>query len=144
MYKCFVIAFLLLTLGCKFHETEIEPAAESNLTASSEEDCILIIEPQPEFPGGYEALKQFLADNLHYPAALRATHVSGKVYVGFTVKADGRLDDVHILKSLHPDCDQEVIRVVKLMPRWKPGRQGGENISVRYALPVGFSVRIEN
>ncbi|PZF73343.1 energy transducer TonB [Taibaiella soli] len=92
----------------------------------------------PEFPGGLPALYQFLGQNIRYPEKARSKNIEGKVIVRFVVTRDGSLDDFHILQHVRYGCDEEVIRVMKLMPKWKPGEQEGEKVDVFYKLPVSF------
>lgn len=95
------------------------------------------VEVMPEFPGGDEMLFRFLRDKLRFP---RGEHKSTTVYVSFVVNADGGIGSVEILRSGGESYDNEVIRVVNKMPRWKPGRQGDQFVAVRYKMPVTFRV----
>jgi len=92
----------------------------------------------PEFPGGMEKLIQFIVDNTHLPKCTTAAGVEGQSLVEFVVEKDGTLSDFKIVRSLHPDCDSEAIRVLKTMPRWKPGKERGKPIRVKYTVPVQF------
>ncbi len=95
-------------------------------------------EVMPEFAGGNEALMRYMQKNLHYPPqALRAT-IEGKVFISFTVQADGTIADVQVLKGLGYGTDEEAARVVKSMPAWTPGRQNNRSVAVRYTLPITF------
>lgn len=89
----------------------------------------------PEFPGGMQGLIKFLSKNLQYPKGA----VNGKVFVTFTVKDDGSLDDIQIVRKLNPVNDAEVLRVLKLSPKWKPGTRDGEPSDSQYTLPISFS-----
>ncbi|KAA9333154.1 energy transducer TonB [Hymenobacter busanensis] len=95
----------------------------------------MILEPMPEFQGGQAALVHFLKTNLRYPDA--AT-LQGKVFVDFTVQASGRVTDAKVMKGLEPVLDAEVLRVVRLMPSWKPGTQNDRAAAVSYTLPITF------
>ena len=100
-----------------------------------------VIEQQPEFPGGMAGLGKFLSENLQYPANAQKAGVQGKVFVSFVVCTDGTLCDYTVMKGVHPDVDQEALRVVKKMSgRWKPGVQRGQKVRVKYNLPINFSL----
>ncbi|MFD2935792.1 TonB family protein [Spirosoma flavum] len=95
----------------------------------------------PEFPGGMQALGQFLSSNLRYPVEAQKAGVQGKVFVSFVVCTDGTLCDYEVLKGVHPTVDQEALRVIKAMSgRWKPGVQRGEKVRVKYNLPINFTL----
>lgn len=106
---------------------------------NGENDILLVPEIMPEYPGGNEARIKFLEDNLQYPKSTRNLP-EGKVVVGFVVEKDGSLTNFTIQKSVHPLLDEEVIRVVKLMPKWIPGKQRGKIVRVQYTMPVTFKL----
>ena len=81
---------------------------------------------------------QYLGKNIKYPAAASRANVSGKVFLTFVVNTDGSIQDVSVLKGLGFGCDEEALRVVRGMPKWKPGKQSGRNVRVKYNLPVSF------
>ncbi len=95
----------------------------------------------PEFPGGEEALFNFLRNNIRYPRQDREIGISGVVYVSFVVNVNGVIDDIKINRSPSTGLSEEVIRVVSKMPNWKAGIQGGQKVPVRYNLPVKFSLK---
>ena len=99
-----------------------------------------VCEQQPEFPGGGSAMMKFLAENIKYPADAMEAGKGGKVFVQFVVRRDGSVNDVVIMKSSGtPSLDNEALRVVKSMPKWKPGMQRGEAVNVRFMIPVAFA-----
>lgn len=98
------------------------------------------VEQYPEYPGGLEAMRTFLGKNLHYPTAASAAGVGGKVYVSFVVNIDGSLTDIQVLKGIGFGCDEEALRVIQKMPRWKPGKQSGQTVRVKYNLPIVFAL----
>jgi len=97
-------------------------------------------EVMPRFPGGDAALMKFLSDNVQYPVEAQQQGIQGRVTLRFVVTADGSIEDVEIVKSLDPVCDKEAVRVVKLMPKWIPGKQNGKIVSVYYSLPIFFKL----
>ncbi|HEY3402367.1 MAG TPA: energy transducer TonB [Ohtaekwangia sp.] len=116
-----------------------EPVQE--IVAPSDEDVIFtVVEQQAEFTGGYEAMAKFLQKNLKYPAAPRRMGIEGSVFVGFVVDREGNISDISIVKGIHADCDKEAIRVVKMMPPWKPGKQNGRAVKSRFVLPIKFKL----
>jgi len=103
-----------------------------------EEQIFQVVEQNPEFPGGMAACYAYLGKNIKYPAAASRANVSGKVFLTFVVNTDGSIQDVSVLKGLGFGCDEEAMRVVKTMPKWKPGKQSGRNVRVKFNLPVSF------
>ncbi len=104
-----------------------------------EEDYIFeIVEENPEFPGGQEAMMKYLRDNIRYPTIARESGIQGSVFVTFVVEKDGSVTNVEILRGIGGGCDQEAIRVVKNMPNWKPGRQRNQPVRVQYRMPIRF------
>lgn len=102
-------------------------------------DCMP--ETMPYFPGGQELLLKYLADNIKYPASAVKAKKQGRVIVTFIVQKDGSVTHAKIAKSIDPELDAEALRIVKGMPKWTPGTQNGKPVSVRYMVPVKFSLR---
>ena len=98
----------------------------------------MVVEQQPEFEGGYEAMMNFLKKNLRLPASAKRRGIYGIVYVTFIVARDGSIQEAKVLRGLDADLDAEAVRVIKLMPNWKPGRQQGKPVPVRFNLPIKF------
>ena len=98
-------------------------------------------EVMPSYPGGVKALNRFLNRALSYPEMARENEVEGKVYVQFVVETDGRLSRVKVVRGIGYGCDQEALRLIKLMPRWQPGRQNAQNVPVLFTLPVTFNLK---
>ena len=101
-------------------------------------DCV---EQMPSFPGGSQKLKEFIEENLRYPKELEETCVQGRVIVRFIVERNGKLSNVKVVKSVHPVLDKEALRIVKLMPRWIPGRQNGITVRVKCYIPIIFRLK---
>lgn len=97
-----------------------------------------VVEQMPSFPGGISGLRTYLNQNIRYPAEAQENCVQGRVVVSFVVGKDGHISDVTVLRSVDPSLDKEAIRVIRNMPRWTPGKQGGEPVRVRYNVPVSF------
>lgn len=117
----------------------IEEAAPTILgDGGGEETIFQVVEQMPQFEGGMAALGKYLQRNLKYPAQARNANVQGTVFVGFVVGNDGKIRDVSVLKGIGYGCDEEAKRVVSAMPPWKPGKQSGRAVAVRYSLPIKF------
>jgi len=108
---------------------------------SDENEIFEVVESMPEFPGGEQALMQYLTKNLKYPASAQDNNIQGRVIVTFVVNRDGSIVDPKIMKSLDAACDKEAVRVIKSMPKWKPGKQRGKAVRVKYTLPVLFRLQ---
>jgi protein TonB len=102
------------------------------------DEIFLVVEDQPEFPGGTAALMEYLRKNIKYPAICRENNIQGKVIVTFVVNKDGSIVDIEVIKSVNPSLDKEAIRVISQMPNWKPGAQRGKPVRVKYSVPVNF------
>lgn len=97
-----------------------------------------VVEEQPRYPGGTNALMAYLRDNIKYPAEAAKAGIQGKVIVQFVIGKDGTVRDVKPIRNVSPELDAEAVRVVAAMPKWVPGYQRGEAVNVRYTLPVNF------
>ena len=97
-----------------------------------------MVEENAEFPGGEAALTKWLAEHIKYPQKCQEQGTQGRVMLRFVVNRDGSITDVEILRSPDPDLAKEAERVVKTMPKWKPGRQGNKTVRSRFNLPVLF------
>ena len=121
------------------------PAKQGNVVVDVGEPAVqkpfVYVEVMPLFPGGDAALMKWLGDNITYPAIALEQGIQGRVALRFVVKPDGSVDNIEIVKGLDPSCDQEAVRVVKKMPKWIPGRQNGNAVSVYYSLSVSFKLK---
>ena len=100
----------------------------------------MVIEDQPEFPGGEMAMLQFMAENLVYPESCKEQKIQGRVMVTFVVAKDGSVTETEVVKSVNPEIDAEALRVVNSMPKWKPGKQNGKEVRVKMTVPVIFKL----
>ncbi len=141
---------VLFTFSCKQKELtpettiiETQNAEEvgSDLkTLDPEEHIFAVVEDMPEFPGGRDALIKFLSSNIKYPEAARKAGIQGMVYVTYVVEKDGTITGVEINRGLDGECDEESVRVISMMPKWKPGTQRGEPVRVQFNLPIRFAL----
>lgn len=99
-----------------------------------------IVEVMPEFPGGTEKFMEYLSGNIKYPEEAKEKGISGRVFIQFVVEKDGSVSNVKVAKGIGKECDDEAVRVVKAMPKWKPGLMKGKPVRVNYMLPVNFKL----
>lgn len=97
-----------------------------------------IVEQSPSFPGGESAMYEWLRKNINYPVIAQENNIQGKVTLQFVVDKNGDIVDIIIARGVDPSLDKEAVRVVKSMPKWIPGKQGGNSVKVRFTLPVQF------
>ncbi len=102
------------------------------------EQVFVVVEEMPEYPGGEYALRQFLAQNVVYPQQAIKNGMQGRVFIEFVVGSDGKVRDARIARGVSSSIDEEALRVVLSMPKWIPGKQRGENVAVRYTVPINF------
>jgi protein TonB len=117
-----------------FAPTETEEALEE------ERQIFIIVEESAGYPGGDAARQNFLRENLKYPAIARESGIQGTVYVTFVVERDGSLTDIKILRGIGGGCDEEAMRVVKMMPKWAPGKQRGKPVRCQFNMPIKFTL----
>ena len=106
-----------------------------------EEKIYQVIEQMPVYPGGELELLNFICRNIKYPVNALKNRVQGRVILRFVVSKTGQVDRVEVLRSLDSDCDKEAVRVIKLLPKFTPGKQNGENVAVWYTLPIAFKLQ---
>ena len=100
-----------------------------------------VVEQNPEFPGGEAALMNYIKKNLKYPACAAENGIQGRVTLSFTVEKDGSIANIEVMRSPADELSKEAIRVVNSMPKWKPGKQRGKAVRVKYVLPVTFRLQ---
>jgi protein TonB len=106
------------------------------------EEIFTFVEQPPTFPGGEEALAKFLSKNIHYPRVAQENAISGTVFVQFVVDSEGNIKDVKTVGAAKGGgLEEEAIRVVKIMPKWKAGKQNGRQVSVQFNLPIRFTLQ---
>ena len=126
-------------------DTEMDEDSEvdfSNVVEEEEEEedapVFFIVEEMPEFPGGESALHQYIAKSIKYPVIAQENGIQGRVYVSFVINAKGEVTDIKIARGVDPALDKEAIRVIKNMPKWKPGKQRGKPVKVSFTVPINF------
>lgn len=106
-----------------------------------EQQIFQVVEEMPEFPGGMAECLKFLAKNIKYPTIAQENGVQGRVIVQFVVNRDGSIVDPVVMRSVDPYLDKEALRVIQMMPKWKPGKQRGKAVRVKYTVPVTFKLQ---
>ena len=126
----------------KAEEVVIAAPVEAPVEEEEEEVVFVVVESMPEFPGGQPALFKYLSENVKYPVIAQDNGIQGRVICQFVVNKDGSIVDVEVVRSGgDPSLDKEAIRVIKSMPKWKPGKQRGKPVRVKYTVPVNFKLQ---
>ena len=121
---------------------DFPPEVETKTSKPDEGEYNLVtVQKAPTFPGGEQALLQYLAENINYPALARENNIQGTVALSFVINKDGAVSDISILKEVGGGCGKEAMRVVQSMPRWSPGEANGHPVKVRFTLPVRFRLQ---
>jgi protein TonB len=123
-------------------ETEVQDYEPVEEVEEEEEETQIfqVVETMPTFPGGDAARIKYLQNNLKYPTMARESGIQGKVFVTFVVEKDGSITDVKVLRGIGGGCDEEAVRVIKNMPKWKPGKQRGKPVRVQFNMPIVFKL----
>ena len=134
----------LPSCGSNAHKTQPE-STQVETTTEEDSDFLGFVagEETPDFPGGIARLGSFIKENLQYPQEAIDAGIEGRVFLSFMVEEDGSITEVKVMKGLGYGCDEEAVRVVSNMPKWKPGKQGGEPAKFTYNLPIKFSLNKE-
>ncbi len=114
------------------------PSAPAVIEEEKEEAPFQYVEQMPTFPDGQEAMYKYIYDNIKYPAIARENGISGNVIVQFVVSKDGEIKNAKIARGIGGGCNEEALRVVNMMPRWKPGKHNGRAVPVTFTLPIKF------
>lgn len=117
---------------------QLEDQSESSELPIEEANNLL--EQMPSFPGGVNALIQYLSNNIHYPVKCEKQGITGRVLCSFVVGSNGKITDVTVTQSAHPLLDREAVRVIRSMPKWNPGKKDGKPVRVRYSIPINFNL----
>ena len=136
-----VMRYMEKEIGENEHHIAIEVIEEdANYDVDLENTVFFIVEEMPEFPGGEEELRKFIADNIKYPEEAEQKNIQGKVYVQFVINREGNVEDVKLAKGVDPLLDEAAMNIVKSMPQWKPGKQRGQYVKVSFTIPINFQL----
>jgi TonB family protein len=129
----------LIIIGAK--KAQAQNTCYITLSDKSEDNVFVIVDEMPAFPGGSDSCEKFIKDNLQYPLIAVQNKIEGTVYIGFVIAPDGTITKISILRGIGSGCDEEALRIVKLMPKWMPGKNNGKTVWIQYNLPVKFSLK---
>ena len=119
-------------------EKQVAPSRTADIP---EGEVFQVVEEMPEFPGGMQECMKFLGKNIKYPPQAMDNGVQGRVIVTFVVMKDGSITDAKVVRGVDPLLDAEALRVINLFPKWKPGKQRGKAVNVKYTVPVMFRLQ---
>jgi len=123
-------------------EVVIEPPVEAPVEEEEEEVIFVVVESMPEFPGGQQAMMRYIGENIKYPVIAQENGIQGRVICQFVIEKDGKVTDIQVVRSSgEPSLDKEAVRVINSMPKWKPGKQRGKPVRVKYTIPVNFRLQ---
>ncbi|MBR4391407.1 MAG: TonB family protein [Bacteroidales bacterium] len=122
------------------YEIDIKEITNVKIKNVDNDSIYNIVEVMPEFPGGMEKMMNYLSGNIKYPEEAKDKGISGRVFLSFVIEKDGSVNEVKVMRSVDPLLDNEAVRVVKAMPKWKPGMQKGKAVRVSYVLPISFKL----
>ncbi|BAX81378.1 M56 family metallopeptidase [Labilibaculum antarcticum] len=117
-----------------------ESSAQKDEAYYKDEQVFVTVDQMPEFPGGELEMQKYIAKNVKYPKDAQQKGISGRVFVTFVVNKEGEVDQARVIRGASPSLDAESVRVIKSMPKWKPGKQRGEAVNVSYTVPINFSL----
>jgi protein TonB len=140
MKKIFLMMFLVVGMA-ELNAQKDTIIPDVDRSDNTQEDIFTVVEQMPAYPGGEKALNDFFAKNLKYPVLAKEQGIQGKVWMGFVVGKDGAISNVEVIRGIGGGCDEEAIRVVKLMPKWTPGYQSGRPVIVKFRFPINFTLR---
>lgn len=140
MKKLFIALMLIGVAAAACAQSDAKASTKAN-DATAEEEVFLFVEQEAEFPGGLDALSKYLSANLTYPQEARDANVEGKVIVQFVIEKNGKVSNIKVLRDIGSGCGEEAVRVIKGMPRWKPGQQRGKPVRCQFTLPVNFQLQ---
>ena len=121
----------------------VEVVEEAVEEYEAPEEVFIIVEEMPMYPGGEEALYEYIYSTIQYPAVALENQISGMVIVRFAVTYQGNVDQATVLRGVDPSLDSEAIRVVEALPKWRPGKQAGQPVNVWYVVRIQFQLQKE-
>ena len=130
---------LIMSLMALFGLTTV--SAQKTVVAQKNQKVFDVVEVMPEYPGGIQALFEYLSQNVKYPADAETQKVEGRVIATFIVETDGTINNVEVVRPVFPSLDAEALRVLSAMPKWTPGKQSGKEVRVKYTVPISFHLK---
>lgn len=126
--------------SCPSETATSKAYAKTNNEVLEQNEILTIVDHMPNYVYGEQGLAEFISHNIRYPKEARQEGVEGRILCSFIVGTDGSISNIEVVEGLHPQLDNEAIRVLGLMPRWNPGENGGEKVNVKCFLPIDFSI----
>ena len=130
---------LLMSLMAMLGFTTV--SAQKTVVAQKNQQVFDVVEQMPEYPGGMQALLNYLMENVKYPEDAEKQKIEGRVIAVFVVETDGSISNVEVVKPVFPSLDAEAVRVLSAMPKWTPGKQSGKAVRVKYTVPINFQLK---
>ena len=134
MKKIFTLVIILVAAMVASAQVPAVPGGDND------DPVFTVVEQEPEFTGGIEALYQYIATNVKYPEEAKASKIKGRVLVSFVVEKDGSISNIKVKQCPDEALCEEAMRVVRAMPRWKPGMVKGKKVRAQYVLPINFTL----
>ncbi len=119
---------------------KVEQKTTQNNSEKQKDSVYVVVKDMPSFPGGDAARMKFLTENIKYPELARKKGIQGRVFVTFVVEKDGQISNIKVLRGIGGGCDEEAVRVISMMPKWKPGIDNGKPVRFQFNLPIKFSL----
>jgi TonB family protein len=132
---------ILLILACARNTETKDEISKGQIINDEGSNIFTVVEQMPEFSGGKNAMFKFISKNIKYPEEAIKQEISGRVFVTFVVEADGEITNIELLRGIGGGCDEEAMRVISIMPKWKSGYQRGVSVRVRFNLPIKFVLK---
>lgn len=134
--------FTISTDKLKLNITNVPNDEDTDVKVNhpSNDSIFQIVEVMPEFPGGVDKMVDYLSNNIKYPEEAKEKGISGRVFINFVIEKDGSVNEAKVMRGIGGGCDEEALRVVKAMPKWKPGMMKGKPVRVSYMLPINFKL----
>jgi len=134
-----LMAGITIAAACT-QKTDLKEIATTENEKVQEQEILSIADQMPEFPGGTAALIEYLSQNIKYPESAKEKNISGKVFIKFVIDITGKVTQAEVIRGVHPDLDNEALRVVSAMPNWQPGMHEGKLVNVFFNLPINFKL----
>lgn len=133
-------AFVIVEYSERLHQLSETTQTEGKPFTTFDDKVFTVVQQQPEFKGGYDAMVEFFQKNLQYPQSAREAGIEGRVFVSFIVEKDGTITDTKVIRGLDAACDAEAVRTVQAFPNWVPGKQNGQPVRTKFVLPINFKL----
>ena len=124
----------------EIEDTESDEDEIIEIEEEDDEEFFMVVENMPEFPGGDLGLMKYIQKNVRYPAIAKEYNITGKVYISFIVDKQGSVTNVKVVRGVDKNLDEEAVRVVKSLPKYKPGKQRGKPVRVMFKSPINFTL----